>query len=103
MTDDLLSTTVRLPPGIVCKAFPAETVLLDLNTGHYHALPAAAGPILELLARNGDVRAAATRIAAQSGRPQALVEREVCRLCAGLLERGLLELAGAKALRPSER
>jgi hypothetical protein len=100
---DLLSATVRLPPSVVCKAFPAETVLLDLNTGHYHGLPPAAGPILDVLARTGGVRAAAARIAEQTHRPRAAVEHEVCELCGGLLERGLLELADAKALPPSAR
>ena len=35
---DLNHAAIRLPDHVVFRRFPAETVLLNLQTGHYHGV-----------------------------------------------------------------
>ena len=87
---------VRIPQQVVHRHFPAQTVVLNLETGRYHGLNPTAGRMLDALGE-GQTLAAAARIVADHYRePRADVERDLCELCAQLLERGLVELADRK-------
>ncbi len=82
-----------MPQHVVHRSFPAETVVLNLQTGKYHGLNPTAGRMLEVLARRrGSVRAAAVAVAAEYEQPAAATERDICDLCEALLERGLIEI-----------
>jgi hypothetical protein len=91
----LLTAKVRVPQHVVYRSFPTETVALNLNTGKYHGLNATAGRMLEALERADSLRAAAAELAAGYGQPQDVVEKDLCELCAALLERGLIETDGS--------
>ena len=41
-------TRIRLSDNVVYRSFGSETVLLNLDTGHYHGLRGAGGRMLEL-------------------------------------------------------
>lgn len=88
----LLKAKVKLPSHVVYRTFPAETVVLNLQTGKYHGLNPTAGRMLETLARADSVLAAATIAAAEYEQPQATTERDMCGLCSSLLERDLIEI-----------
>jgi hypothetical protein len=88
----LLDARVALPRHVVHRAFAAETVVLNLDTGRYHGLNHTAGQMLAALERHGAVRAAAVDVADAFARPLEQVERDLCDLVAQLVERGLLEL-----------
>jgi hypothetical protein len=96
MRDEASSPTskVSIPPHVVFRALPSETVVFNLRTGKYHGLNATAGSMLEALQQTSRIRDAATAVAEQFTQPQALVERDMCQLCDGLLERGLIERDG---------
>jgi hypothetical protein len=89
---ELLSSTVRVPAHAVYRAFPSETVVLNLNTGRYHGLNATAGRMLEVLEQTATVRDAVGRLAYEYRREIPGVRADVCRLCRDLIERGLLEI-----------
>lgn len=93
---DFGSATLRVPASVVIRAFPAETVALNLATGTYHGLDPGAGRMLELLARVGCLSTTAQRIAAEARKPAGEVERELREICLALMERGLLEVADAR-------
>jgi hypothetical protein len=88
-----MGATVIVPNTVVHRSFPAETIVLDLQSGVYHGLNHTAGRMLELLEELGRVRAVADRLAEEYGRSPAEIQRDLCRLCEELLDRGLIELA----------
>ena len=88
----LLEARVQVPECVVHRAFPAETVLLNLDTGKYHGLNPAAGRIFEELERQETVRSAAHVVADEYGQSREDVERDVCELCGDLAQRGLIVL-----------
>ena len=66
---------------------------MNLNTGLYHGLNPTAGRMLEALDGAESLKAAAAVVAAELDHPVEDVERDMCPLCSGLLERGLVEPA----------
>ncbi len=89
---ELLASAVRIPAHVVHRAFPNETVVLNLNTGRYHGLNVTAGRMLATLEGAETVRQAAGRIAQEYRRELLDVRRDLCRLCRELIERDLLEI-----------
>lgn len=88
----LPAAKVRVPRHVVYRRLPSETVMFNLQTGRYHGLNTTAGSMLEALERSSCVRDAAVAVAVEYDQPQAIVERDMCELCNGLLARGLVEL-----------
>lgn len=97
LTDDtsLLAAKVKVPQHVVYRSFPSETVVLNLQTGKYHGLNATAGRMLDELARASCVGEAASALAASYEQDRGVIERDLCRLCESLLERGLIEADGS--------
>ena len=87
---------VRIPQHVVHRHFPAQTVVLNLQTGRYHGLNPTAGRMLDALGQAQTVAAAARIVSDHYRQPRADVERDLCELCADLLSRGLVELAEQK-------
>ncbi len=83
---------VIVPRHVVHRSFPSETVVLNLQTGKYHGLNPTAGVMLDALKSNGSIIAASAEVADKFDLPQETVEEDVFRLCAALLERGLIGL-----------
>jgi hypothetical protein len=96
-TSALLASKVKVPQHVVYRSFPAETVVLNLETGKYHGLNATAGRMLEALERAACVRDAAAALAADYEQDRSVVERDLCELCQSLLVRGLIETDGPHA------
>jgi hypothetical protein len=88
----LLGARVRIPDHVAYRNFVHETVVLDLSTGEYHGIDPTGGRMLDLLAREATLGAAAQTLAEQSDRPLADVERDVCAVCEELRGRGLIEV-----------
>ncbi len=93
----LPASKVRVPQHVVYRRLPSETVVFNLQTGKYHGLNATAGNMLEALEQASCLREAAVAVAGEYTQPQAVVERDMCQLCEGLLARGLIELDGDSA------
>jgi hypothetical protein len=90
----LPTSRIRTPQHVVYRRLPSETIVFNLQTGRYHGLNATAGSMLEALERASCVRDAAATMAGEYTQPQTVVERDMCKLCDGLLARGLIELDG---------
>jgi hypothetical protein len=93
-TNGLLDAHVAVPHHVVHRAFPTETVVLNLETGNYHGLNPVAGRMLEVLEQLGSVSESAERLAREFEQPLERIERDLSGLCADLVERGLIEVVG---------
>jgi hypothetical protein len=93
-TPSLLASKVKVPQHVVYRSFPAETVVLNLETGKYHGLNATAGQMLDALKQAACVRDAAATLSAHYAQDQSVIEQDLCELCQSLIERGLIETDG---------
>lgn len=89
---DLDDLTIEVPEHVVFRHFPAETVLLNLQTGRYHGLNPTGGRMLEVLAAVGSVAEASERLAEEYEQPVDEVRHDLRTFCAGLAERGLIKI-----------
>jgi Coenzyme PQQ synthesis protein D (PqqD) len=92
----LMGATVRVPDHVVYRSFPAETVVLDLDTGTYQGLNHTGGRMLEALDRLGAVKRVAAELAEEFQQPVPRIQFDLCRFCQELLGRGLIELVAAR-------
>lgn len=86
---------MRVPAGVVYRAFVKETVILNLDTGQYHGVNPTGGRMIAVLERSSSVREAATRLAEEFELEASEIERDLCEFCEALVERGLLQLESA--------
>lgn len=91
----LRSRRVRILDHVVHRSFAAETVLLNLETAHYHGLNTSGGRLFEALRATGSVDAAARAVAAEFDVPVDDVLRDAVDLCEKLAQRGLIEFDDA--------
>jgi hypothetical protein len=91
--DEILGARAVVPEGVVSRAFEAETLLLNLETGTYHGVDATGARMLELLGETGgDVRLSVERLADEFGVDAGEIAGELADFCGALAERGLLEV-----------
>lgn len=91
----ILNATVRIPEHVVFRAFEAETLLLNLQSGQYHGLNATGGRMLELLDKTGDrVRDCVRTVAEEYSVGAEAIEPDMTEFCRELVGRGLIELVG---------
>jgi Coenzyme PQQ synthesis protein D (PqqD). len=88
----VLAGRARVPDNVVYRTFVYETVVLNLESGKYHGLNQTAGRMLELLERSSSVGEAAAKLANELSQPLHQIEVDICELCVGLAERGLINL-----------
>jgi Coenzyme PQQ synthesis protein D (PqqD) len=88
----LLASKVNVPQNVVYRSFPAETVVLNLETGKYHGLNPTAGHMLATLEKAATVRDAVIDLAASYEQPRTVIERDLHRLCNELLARDLINV-----------
>lgn len=88
----LLAASVAVPQHVVYRSFPAETVLLNLQSGQYYGLNATAGRMLEELERAACVAEAIDALIETYEQQREVIERDMVELCRSLLERGLIEV-----------
>jgi hypothetical protein len=94
MTDPQMTDSVRVPRHVVYREFSAETVVLNLQTGLYHGLNGTGGRMLQALDRADTLGQAAERLSEVWGTPRERLDPDLRAFCAGLAERGLLEVDG---------
>lgn len=89
----MLQATVRLPQHVVFRAFPAETVVLNLESGKYHSLNPVAGRMLEVLDHATSFQQALLRLQEEFGDADpTVVEADLYEFCVDLAMRGLIEV-----------
>jgi hypothetical protein len=87
------SLRVRVPDNVVFREFPEQSVVLNLDRGHYHGLNRSGSMMFGLLANGETLAAVADAVSKRYGLSAAQAQLDVSRLCTALLERGLLEPA----------
>jgi PqqD family protein of HPr-rel-A system len=86
------SGVAHVPAHVVYRLFEAETLLLNLETGHYHGLNSTGGRIIELLEETGgSVQEVAARLASEYDMPVEELADDLSSFCTDLAERGLIE------------
>ncbi len=95
--DTLLDARLTLPEHVVHRSFVTETVVLNLQTGHYHGLNPTGARMLEVLGDAPSVRQAAIVLADEYDHDLETVQADLVAFCAELLERRLLEVVGDEA------
>jgi Coenzyme PQQ synthesis protein D (PqqD) len=91
--DAIKARNVTVPRHVVFRAFAAETVLLNVQTGVYHGLDDVGGRFFELLRDSPSVSAAADAIVSEYDVPADRVQEDMARFCGELQGLGLIELA----------
>src|SRR3954452_12099156 len=81
-----------LPNNVVSRAFVAETVLLDVETGRYFRLDRTAGALLDAALAEPPLAAAAAVLADRGWGAREAVVAELGELCRQLEGHGLLQL-----------
>lgn len=93
--NDPMTATVRVPEHVVHRAFEAETLLLNLESGQYHGLNATGARLLELIGDEdggGNIGAAVTQLARECAMEPGEIADDLVKFCLQLEERGLLEI-----------
>lgn len=85
------SLRVRVPEHVVYREFPEQSVVLNLDKGDYHGLNRTASVAFALLASGETLAAVAQALSKRYRLSSAQAQTDVSRLCASLLQRGLLE------------
>lgn len=87
------AATIRLPQHVVFRPFPAETVVLNLETGKYHSLNPVGGRMLEVLDRVKSFQKALDVLRAEFvDQDPAVIEADLYRFCVDLAIRDLVEV-----------
>ena len=87
------SAVIRLPQHVVFRPFPAETVVLNLETGKYHSLNPVGGRMLEVLDQAKSFEKGLRLLQAEyRDQDPAVVEADLYRFCVDLTVRGLIEV-----------
>jgi hypothetical protein len=87
------SLRVRVPDHVVFREFPEQSVVLNLDRGHYHGLNSSGSMMFTLLANGETLAAVADAVSKRYRLSPTQAQRDVSRLCTSLFERGLLERA----------
>lgn len=80
------------PRHVVHRSFAAETVLLNVQTGHYHGMDGIGGRFFETLTGAANVAAAVDALAAEYEQPRERIQEDMVRFCSELQDLGLIEL-----------
>ena len=86
------TASISVPAHVVYRAFAAETVILNLETGKYHGLNVTGGRMLQLLDGAETIAEAATAFARDYGKRLSDVEDDIRSFCTRLCERGLIDI-----------
>ncbi len=95
---DILDATVTVPDHVVYRAFEAETLLLNLESGQYHGLNGTGGRMLEILKESGEtIRRSVQTLAEEYGVEAREIEPDLADFCRALSDRGLVQLVSGES------
>ena len=87
---DMRRVRARLPRHVVYRPFPAETVVLNLESGLYHGLNPVAGRMLAVLESAASMADAVAELRTFFPSAADRIEPDLRRLCDELRARGLI-------------
>lgn len=83
-----------VPRHVVHRQFAAETVLLNVETGHYYGMDTIGARFFAVLQGSGTVQAAVHTLTAEFEGPPDRIREDMVKFCEELVSKGLLELTG---------
>ncbi len=90
--DQIRGRKVTVPRHVVHRSFASETVLLNVQTGHYHGMDAIGGRFFDTLVGAGTIGDAASALAAEYEQPEERIQEDMAKFCAEMRDLGLIEL-----------
>lgn len=90
-----------VPHQVVHRTLASETVLLNIQTGHYYGMDETGGRFFEVLREAKSVASAVDALTREFNAPAEQIRQDMLRYCSELVEHGLIELhetgAGARS------
>jgi hypothetical protein len=84
-----------VPHHVVHRTLASETVLLNIQTGHYYGMDGTGGRFFEVLRDARSVGTAVASLIREFDAPADQIRADMLRYCGELLEHGLIELQEA--------
>jgi hypothetical protein len=81
-----------IPHHVVHRTLASETVLLNIETGHYYGMDETGGRFFDVLRNAGSVGSAVTALTREFEASPEQIRIDMLRYCGELLEHGLIEL-----------
>ena len=100
---DLVKTCrAVVPHQVVHRTLASETVLLNIQTGHYYGMDQTGGRFFEVLRDAMSVGSAVESLIREFDAPAEQIRGDMLRYCGELLQHGLIELHEAAGARSKE-
>ncbi len=90
--DAIRDSRVVVPGHVVHRSFASETVLLNIQSGHYHGMDAVGGRFFDVFREASSVTAAVETLAAEYDQPVERIREDAVKFLDELLQLGLIEL-----------
>jgi hypothetical protein len=84
-----------IPHHVVHRTLASETVLLNIETGHYYGMDEVGGRFFDVLRDAGSVGTAVAALTREFDAPVEQIRADMLRYCGELLEHGLIDLQEA--------
>ena len=81
-----------VPQQVVHRTLASETVLLNIQTGHYYGMDDSGGRFFEVLRESESVASAVDSLTREFDAPVEQIREDMLRYCRELLGHGLIEL-----------
>lgn len=90
--DSIASSRAHVPRHVVHRMFPSETVLLNVETGHYYGMDPIGARFFDIIRNSPDLRAALASLVEEYEGSEDQIRADLIRFCDELLSLGLIEL-----------
>ena len=90
--DSVKTCRALVPHQVVHRRLASETVLLNIQTGHYYGMDETGGRFFEVLCEATSLGAAVESLTREFDAPAEQIREDMLRYCNELLEHGLIEL-----------
>jgi hypothetical protein len=81
-----------VPHHVVHRTLASETVLLNIDTGHYYGMDESGGRFFTVLSEAASIGSAVDLLSREFEAPLERIREDALRYCSELLELGLIEL-----------
>jgi len=81
-----------VPHRVVYRTLASETVLLNVQTGHYYGMDESGGRFFEVLREAKSLASAVATLSREFDAPVEQIRKDMLRYCVELLGNGLIEL-----------
>lgn len=101
--DSVKECRAEVPQRVVYRRLATETVLLNIQTGHYYGMDETGGRFFEVLREAGSLASAVDSLSQEFDAPIEQIRLDMLHYCSELLAHGLIELQWHDAKRSRGR